>query len=297
MSYPQQNANDAVVKGADLFRLNTLLASPGDIYESSQGANAMALGPDSDIAEVNVTYFDAQQPLGINNVVLSTSRSMVGKLDVNNTPAAYLPAGRPGKILIAPANLWNPNFVPGNSLFNVDIDTQILETPRLDVIQYFHNQPSLVPQRRDKTYTFQSVPVSNTDASVSYVTIPFYGRKYAHVTMVHSPAGPQGGAVVGVVGSTLTIGDQSGAGEPAISVGLSRATLGSGLVYTFTVQAGGYLNIDVDGNVFTSNGGMFDLLSVFLVQNSGSDPKILSYFAEIIVSDTPCPGGVLPPPA
>lgn len=297
MSYPQQNADQAVVKGADLFRLNTLLASPGDIYESSQGANAMALGPDSDIAEVNVTYFDAQQELGINNVVLSTTRSMVGKLDVNNNAGAYLPANRPGKILIAPANLWNPTFTPNG--FNPEADTQILEVPRLDVIQYFHNQPSLVPQRRDKTYTFQSVAVPQVVGARAYVTVPFYGRKFASIALI-MPGGNMQGGFVTVSGHTLTIGDQSGAGGPVITTVLCAGEIPAQSPFAFQLNAGAFTIFQDSTTVIASRsvgGGMFDLISVDVT--FGTAPAVVAkYFCEITVSDTPAPGAVIysPPP-
>ncbi len=296
MSYPQQDADQAVVKGADLFRLNTLLASPGDIYESSQGALAMALGPDSDIAEVNISYYDAQQPLGINNVVLSTTRSMVGKIDVNNTPAAYLPANRPGKILIAPANLWNPDFLPGE--FDETHDTQILETPRLDVIQYFHDQPSLVPQRRDKTYTFQSVAVPAFAAARAYVTVPFYGRKYANITVVMPGGNTQGGFIT-VYGHTLTIGDQSGAGTPVISQILASKDQVAQFPYNYQLNGGATLYVDPTSGPASESvgGGMFDLISVSVTY--GTAPAVVDrFFCEITVSDNPSPNAVMyPPPA
>lgn len=295
MSYPQANADDSVVKGSKFFRLNTLLASPGDIYESSQGANAMAIGPDSDISEVLVAYPDPTQPTGINQLVVSNTRSMVGLVPVNNTGQAYLPANRPGKIYMSPNNLWNPDFMkPDTGTF-----THLLETPRLDVIQYFQPQASLVPQRRDKTYTYQSVVVPDGDGSIARITVPFYGRKYASITILHA-SGPQGGLQVEIDGVILTYGDTStGTSTSGFLVPLAARDfnnpIGSSTPYTFTVgPAGlGQLQTATDGSqalLGSVGGGAFDLLSVALIRPAA--PAVLGQvFCEITVSDVAAPIG------
>lgn len=285
MSYPQQDADQAVVKGSEYFRLNTLLASPGDIYESSQGANAMAIGPDSDISEVLVTYPDPTQVTGINQLIVSNLRSMVGLVPVNNVGQPYLPANRPGKIYMSPNNLWNPDYFPGNP----DTDTQILETPRLDVIQYFAPQRSLIPGRRDKTYTYQSVP-SPADSAFSWITVPFYGRKYASIVFMHS-SGPLA-ATIAINGVILTYGDQAGGSNAGILVGLaSQSVVGSSVPYTYSVGPAGVAQVTTDGTNInrTIGGGSFDLLSIQVGREGiGS---IGDYFCEITVSDVAAPFG------
>ena len=67
MSYPQPNADQYAINGYQYFRLNTLLSSPGDIYESAQSALAIALGPESDISRVAVAYYDDQVPTTFTN--------------------------------------------------------------------------------------------------------------------------------------------------------------------------------------------------------------------------------------
>jgi len=60
MSYPPPNPDQYALNGYKFFRLNTPLISDGDMYESQQGANGFAIGPDSDISKVNIGYFDEQ---------------------------------------------------------------------------------------------------------------------------------------------------------------------------------------------------------------------------------------------
>lgn len=285
MSYPQPDADQSVVKGNKFFRLNTLLASPGDIYESSQGANAIAIGPDSDISEVLVTYPDPTQVTGINQLVVSNLRSMVGLVPVNNVGQAYLPANRPGKIYMSPNNLWNPDFFPGNP----DTDTQILETPRLDVFEYFAPQQSLIPGRRDKTYTYQSV-ASPDDGAFAWITVPFYGRKYASIVFMHS-SGPSAASIL-VNGVILTYGDQAGNSLPGILVGLAgQLTVGSNVPYTYSVGPAGVAQVLPDGTGInrTIGGGSFDLLSI-QVGRTGAG-AIGDFFCEITVSDVAAPFG------
>lgn len=295
MSYPQPDADQAVVKGQQYFRLNTLLASPGDIYESSQGANAMAIGPDSDISEVLVTYPDPTQPTGLNQFVVSSARSFTGLVPVNNNGQVYLPANRPGKIYMSPNNLWNPDILPTSGTQAV-----ILETPRLDVIEYFRPQQSLVSTRRDKTYTYQSVVVPSGVGSTARICVPFYGRKYASVVFEHN-SGPGGGpSDVTVGGLVLTYGDQAGNTAPFVDVPLVEmshltSAIGSNIPYTFVVGPAGLAKLQTDGGgsgVFSLigavGGGSFDLLYIEVTRGATA---LSEFFCEITVSDIPASFG------
>lgn len=292
MTYPQPDADIAVVKGGKFFRLFTLLESPGDIYESAQGANAMCIGPESDISEVAVAYYDPTQPTNISQLVVGNDRAFVGLLNVNVAdPYAYLPAQRPGKILMWPNNLWNPDFVPNGGTLGPTV-TQILETPILDVLQYFGPQSSLTPQRRDKTYTYQEVVVPDGEGSVAYITVPFYGRKYASIRAVHF-SGPQGGVNIAVYGNTLTYGDQAGGTSTSgfSTVLAQQNPIGSGYVYQAVVTAGGVTQVQDDGGgtkliVGMKGGGAFDLLSVGLTRLA-APAGVNPVFVEITVSDSP----------
>lgn len=188
MSYPQPDADQYAVKGYQLFRLNTLLASPGDIYQSKQSGHALALGPDSDIANVNVAYFDDQVPTFMQRTSISPARAFTGRMDARND-AAYSPSGRPGVIMLWSDDIYDPSYrpvnipEPGGGSFIPAVDTIEFVTPRLDVIEYFQKPSSLGPGRRDKEYAFQTFQSPHGGAGrYAFLVIPFYGRKYASVS-------------------------------------------------------------------------------------------------------------------
>lgn len=173
MSYPQPSSDLYVRNGYDFFRLRTQLSSPGDIYESLVSGNALTIGPESDIANVNVNYFDDQAPNFIQQTAVSPLRSFSGRIDAQNAKT-YSPSNRPGRILFWPADIYDPNFKPRAF---VSGDVMDFQAPVLDVIQYFAAPPTLVPQRIDKSFVFQNYNTSNT----AWIVIPFYGRKFAYV--------------------------------------------------------------------------------------------------------------------
>lgn len=178
MSYPQPNADAYALNGSRFFRLNTLLASPGDIYESAQGGLGFALGPESDISKVNIGYYDDQVPTFLNTTAIGPSRSFVGRLDARND-ASFVPINRPGRVLMWPADLYNPAWRP--PAFNVLTDIISYFTPRLDVIQYFSDQPSLVPARNDRSYLIQDIFSGVATTADTYLMIPFWGRRFAQI--------------------------------------------------------------------------------------------------------------------
>lgn len=186
MSYPQPNADDYANNGYDIFRLNTLLVSPGDIYESTQSGHALAIGPDSDLANINVAYFDDQVPTFVQSTTISPMRSFVGRIDARNE-VLYQPANRPGKIMFWADDIYDPNYRPISkpAAFNPAIDVINFVAPRMDVIQYFTPLTSITPARNNKEFVFQNYPLVT---GRYYLVIPYYGRKYASVEFTNRDA-------------------------------------------------------------------------------------------------------------
>lgn len=275
MAFPQPDADEYAINGYTFFRLNTPLASPGDIYESAQSGLAFALGPDSDIATVTIAYFDQQQENLLNMIDISPARSVVSRLDANNL-STYLPAQRPAKILLWPADLWNPNYVPGAFTAN---STLILETPTLDVIQYFQQPASLVPHRNDREWFYQDItmpPAVGVNVGKIFVVVPFYGRKYASVFFK-----AKGGLVdVAVAGITLLI---DAPGTPPATTNAVETTLDTRAATLTDV-------IVVDPGALPAKvGGMYDLLQVGIIAH-GSLSEPTGVIVKIITSDTPAGG-------
>jgi len=178
MSYPQPSSNAAVLGGSDFFRLNTRLVSPGDIYESEQGSHAFAIGPDSDIANVNVFYYDPASPASMNTFQISPDRSFVGTVNSRVTENYQTPSPIPGRVLFAPADLYNPFYRPTALGYSNVNDSISFITPILDVVQYFTPLPSIVPQRIDKTYEIERVEArGNAGNGVGWIVVPAWGRK------------------------------------------------------------------------------------------------------------------------
>lgn len=191
MTYPQPSASDYTRNGYDYFRLRTLLSSPGDIYESAVGGRALCIGPESDIANVNINYFDDQVSNYLQQTAVSPLRAFAGRIDAQND-RQYVPINRPGKILIWPADIYDPNFKP---VAFVDGDIMDFQAPVLDVIQYFAAPPSLSTPRIDKSFVFQNY----NSLSTAWIVVPFYGRKLAYIQFTNrTPVNVTNFQVIGV---------------------------------------------------------------------------------------------------
>lgn len=272
MAYPQASPDEAIVNGAGFVRIRTPLASPGDIYESQQSSAATAIGPDSDIAVVNINYFDGQvAPSFINQVAVSCQRTFTGTLAARND-ATYSGSGdsgvtefhTPGRLLIWPADIYDPNYIPSD----FDPDDDIIEniTPILDVLLYASAQQSLVPARIDKSYELQNFEATG----ITWTVFPFYGRKYAFVEF-----SAKGG---GVTPSTITIRGVNYAVTPeAVDAGAGTPYHQEYEILASTSVAPG--DPPVRQIITATTQGMFDAL-VIGIHSAGATPL------RVITSDT-----------
>src|SRR4029077_20762577 len=280
MGYPQADSDKAVLGGSDFFRLNTLLASGGDIYERKQSGRSFAIGPESDIANVNIAYFDGQSRNFINQLGIAPARSFIGRVDANNV-GKYAPIQRPARVLIWPDDRWNPllltTFTPHGS------GVSIVETPRLDVIQYFRNQPSSIgPPRRDKTWFYQSL-FTGGGTNTTTVVVPYYGRRYAKIVFKEiSSVGPFLVAVTGIdfEQRNTTFGPLAPAvvDTPLVPPGYSGGAGVNG-EFQFIVDSGRTLSNPATAPTATDNnrGGMFDLLEVTVRNEAGGNATHQEY--------------------
>jgi len=258
VSYPQPSSNGAVNAAQDFFRLNTPLVSPGDIYESEVGALAFAIGPESDLANIAIDYYDTTQaPTFMNSVAISVSRTMVGQISPDLTQT-YQPSNVPGRTLIRPTDLYNPS-IDLATIVGFPIDDSYFVAPQLDVIQYFNQQPGLVPSRNDKTFEFQRI---GNAAATWAIVIPYYGRKSGSYRFVNNAAVNQG---FGLWSINYTIGDANN--------GYAIEN-----IVAFTSEAAGAI---VKGSIEQSTNGTFDAL-VAVVQTAGTRKFAL----RVDVSDT-----------
>lgn len=269
MSYPQPSSDDYAIKGVQFFRLLTPLTSPGDIYESAQSGHAMALGPQSDVANAVVAYFDAQVQTFVNVTAIGPRRTFVGRIDARND-AKYAPSGRPGRILIFPADLFDPSFQPSG--FVADSQTLTFVTPILDVIEYFSPQQSLGAYRDDKTYRFEGIP--NNGAS-GWIIIPYWGRKSATIRFTNFTSDNLQTEIRGV---NYFIQDGTNAVERTL---LSSSPIGSGAARDIVLTSNA--NTVPASPITIANVGAFDALAIFMqiTTQDGATPL------EVTVSDDP----------
>lgn len=262
MSYPQPSADAYTRNGYSYFRLKTILSSPGDIYESAVSGHALVVGPESDIANVNVNYFDDQVPDFLQQTAVSPLRSFSGRIDAQ-IGKTYTPAGRPGKIMFWPADIYDPNFKP--RAFGVG-DTMNFQAPVLDVIQYFSPPTTLVPQRIDKSFVFQNYNATQ----ISWIVIPFYGRKFAYVQFTNRT--PISSFTFQIIGVNYAITPDTAPG-PLVPTPYHQEKQ----ILASTAVA---FNNQVDQIISATSVGMFDALVFGVGQANGPAPL------RIITSDT-----------
>lgn len=195
MTYPQPKASDFVRDNAGFFRLRTALASPGDLYESDASGLALAVGPDSDIANIKFAYFDAEVPTKMQFGTFSPQRAFSGLVASDNV-GVYPSSGRSAKILFWSDDLYDPNYRPSSS------PTSSIQfvTPVFDVIQYFNQPTALSPGRPDKKYLFQNF-------TAAFLAIPYYGRKYCYTQLTNRNATTP--LTYGIIGVNFAITDDS----------------------------------------------------------------------------------------
>lgn len=270
MGYPQPDPDKYTLGGQSFWRLNTLLTSDGDMYQSSQGSGGFAIGPDSDIAKVNIAYFDDQVPGLMNQIAISPDRPFTGLMFARNK-TDYLPAKRPGRFLIWPNDLYNTSWrITGD--WNLNPYNRIdFETPVLDVVEYF-SPIALNAGRNNKTYQYDTLPIvpqdpDNPGGGTNMIIIPYYGRKYANVTFHNTDDGALSDFAV------LGLNFKPGAGVDAGTTHLIQDVA--------PVPAFGKVNI----KVLSTLHGMFDALVIQLTPGNSTVGPTTPLPLRITVSD------------
>lgn len=268
MGYPQPNSNQAVLAGDKVFRLQTRLVSAGDTYDSQQSGYGFAIGPDSDIANVVINYYDeTQPPTNMNQVTIGAGSPYVGLIKARNEPSAvYLPQKTPGRIIFSIGDivpvLLQPLGMPAPPSNEVQI------APVLDILQYLTPPPSgIVAPRNDKEYFFAVPPTGTYTNNVLIFDIPFYGRSYADIIAYRVSGG--GGGTYKMQIDAL----RYGFGVADLAVPSIKSILANTLIVGTLEQV-----------VRAATNGMFDYLRVTIQSSGGSADDIIEL--GIRVSDT-----------
>ena len=197
MTYPQPIGSDAVLNGGQIYRLRTELSSPGDIYESDVSGLALAIGPDSDIANIRFAYFDPQSSTKMTTGTFSPQRAFAGLVASQNT-SLYPTANRAGRILFWADDIYDPNYVPSGAAPGSTVQ---FVPPIFDIVQYLSQPTALTPARPDKKYLFQNY-------TTTYFVVPYYGRKYAYIQYTNRNAVTP--STYGILGVNFAITNSAG---------------------------------------------------------------------------------------
>jgi hypothetical protein len=239
----------SVIGGQQFFRLNQTLESGGDIFEINSGVKALAIGSESDIADLLVTFFDKQQPsTNIDQVIVSPSSPFIGRLDA--LLATQIPSSRtPARLQITVRDLVDNTYLP-RTFDNEGISRDLLMArvaPRVDLLAYLSDPASLPAGRADRQHLFPYVQTSPS-TGVGWVILPFYGRRYAHVNFMNLHDTVT--YTVTLFGVCLSAGTTSGGATKQSETTLGSVVLAPGAVGNIVHIATG------------TPGGLYDLLEV-----------------------------------
>lgn len=182
------NPTNAVKAGEEFFRLKREILTPGDIFEMDQAARAIYIGPQSDIAEVQVVYANPDEPLGLESAIVAVNGPLVGRVDALMAQKVSS-TGQPSRILISPVDIVKSDYVrPTNAVGGPPKRTSNVPV-LIDVMCALKTLPAIPEVRADKTFRFPQVPfeapagAAANDGSTDLV-LPIYGRRMISVQIV-----------------------------------------------------------------------------------------------------------------
>lgn len=189
MTLPNQPSSvDAVLANQDFFRIFQPVTSPGDIWEIDNGAHAVYIGPNSDLAKVRLAYYQRAAALNQQEIAdVSVNGPFATRIDaLNVTPYQGL-GGQKGRILAYPDDIVDLAYERPTSALSVP-QRRYNVAPRIDLITALKQIPDIPQVRADRTLRFPRVPFQNlgeTDTNGSTdIVIPIYGRRMVTVQIV-----------------------------------------------------------------------------------------------------------------
>lgn len=210
MAGPNQDVQ-ATLRSQEYFRLKKIIQSPGDIFELDTSAKSIYIGPDSDIGEVQLTYYNPDEALSLETAQVSVNGPFVGRID-SSVVTKVSSTGQFAKILVSPTDLVDNNYIDPNSVALRRYNIQAV----LDLIVSLRDPPDVPAVRADRTLRFPRVPFerisAGPDDGSTDLIIPIYGRRMVTIT---------------VIGVDMTMGVSLVTLQP----GVSRAARALGAVY------------------------------------------------------------------
>lgn len=178
-------SNNSVLRSQEFYRLKQTIRSPGDIFEIDVSTKAIYIGPDSDISEVALQYYNPDLPDAIETAVVAVNGPFVGRLDA--MLASKIPTlNQPGRLLVSPVDIVDPTY--SFDLFTPQREEHIPVT--LDLMASLTPLPDIPAVRADRTLRLPSVPWTmgrtvddDGDNGSTSLFIPIYGRRTVTVTI------------------------------------------------------------------------------------------------------------------
>ena len=202
-----------------------MLTSSGDIFEIDTSIRALYAGPDSDLGELRVIYFDRAQASGLQTAIISPGAPFIGRLDA--LLATRIPStNQRARILLA------PNDLVGNSYLRPVVGqpaVTVRELARIDFIAVLGEFPTVPQERSDRSFRSPAITYGAGGSGFANSTdlqFPIYNRRLVTVT-VNAPVALDE-LVVNIEGVTLTAGGNNNPVPlgtltfPAILVGASQ---------------------------------------------------------------------------
>jgi hypothetical protein len=270
----KRQSDRAVINGQEFFRLFQELESGGDIYEINTSTKAICIGPQSDLSNYAINFFDKQSPDNIDEINLSLGNPVIGRIDALLATSYPTAAGLPANILISPRDLVNNNFVP--STFKAGLDFVFARPkPQIDIISYLTDPAALAPSRDDRLYSFPLVAALLSPITAYYI-LPYYGRRYGEFSFQNLFSGAMS-YTINIRGINLFPGTQDAFGtSPGAQKAVETVLGGGSIVVPPGLSANRIFNSETDG--------MFDLISIALTTDTGLAD--LNSVMQLLVSDT-----------
>lgn len=261
-----QFANEANQEAEQVFRIFQMLESSGDIFEINSGIQAAMVGPQSDVANLKLDYYDKQQPNLVNEVFVAVNNPWVAQTQASSRV--------PGNLVVTTRDLVDNTYLPRAFGANGGDFVAARPKPMIDIVTYLRKPNGLAPLRDDKEFFFPFISTAGIGVADAYYILPYYGRRYGHINLVNLDDTANVYTLT-VWGVNLSVGAQTASGLTPGGSKAAESPLG-------TLVAGAGVTDDLVINANTD--GLFDLLALRLVGSLGAaDPNST---LRVTVSDT-----------
>ncbi|MBT8453017.1 MAG: hypothetical protein KJO40_13695 [Deltaproteobacteria bacterium] len=194
MALQRDTASNRVQRSQDHWRLFQQIESSGDIFEIDESLKGVAIGPDSDVAEVLLSYYDPAQPQAVEQLSVAVGNPFEGRIDAL-MGTEYPQTQSPARILASLGDLIDNAYVP-HAWWPGDPEAEPPEAPDtityattfVDLIGYFDKKAEQARVRSDRKILFSRYSGMPSGAQAAWYVVPAYGRRYCRALFVNNVA-------------------------------------------------------------------------------------------------------------